>query len=130
MPIQPLLTPTQLTMIKVSNLDIYFTIGLIASATDTKWILSMETKKPGNLLFFNTSNLTYFGNQVIFTNGIPSLVMNTIFPYESTKTSMDLAATYYLNDDNTNIYSNNGNTLNFGGILTLNFISAEQETNL
>jgi hypothetical protein len=122
--------PTQLAIIKVSNLDINFTIGQISLAAGTKWKLTMETKKPGNLLFFNTSGLTPFGNQVTFINGVTSPIMNTIFPHKSTKTFMDIAAVYYFNEDNTNPYFNNGNTLKIGDNLTLNFISTERETNL
>ncbi len=129
-PVQILPTPTQLAIIKVSNLDIKFTIGQVLSAAGTKWKLSMETEKPGNLLFFNTSGLTPFGNQVTFINEVTSPIMNTIFPHKSMKTFMDIAAVYYFNEDNTNSYFNNGNTLKIGDNLTLNFISTEQETNL
>lgn len=125
MPVHFPSTHTQLMMSKVSNLDIYFTIGPVSLAAETKWKLSMETRKPGNLLFFNTSGLAPFGNQIAFTNGKTSRITNTIFPHESTKTSMDIAAVYYLNDDNTNLFFNNGNTLKFGDILTLNFKSIE-----
>lgn len=122
-------TPTQLTMFKVSNLDIIFALGPISTATGTQWKLSMETKKPGNLLFFNTSGIAPFGNQVMFMNGTTSTIMNTIFPHESTKTFTDVAATYYLNDDSTTIYTNRGNTLTYGDIFTLNFRSAMPHNN-
>lgn len=118
--------PTELTIIKSANLDIKFTLGPVLLNSAKKWILSMETNKPGNLLFFDTSNLTPLSNQVTFSNGNTLNITSTIFPNESTNTLGNVAAVYYLNGDADTPYYCNGNKLTFGDTFTLNFKKAEQ----
>lgn len=128
-PIYPTPILTQLAIIEAPNLNISFTLGLASNTANAKWKLSMQAMKPGNLLFFNASGLAPYGNQITFTNGTRSPIMNTIFPHESAKRFEEVAAAYYLNNDKNTVYYNKGNTLKLGEDLTLNFISPEQEGN-